>query len=482
MSTNRLLKGRKTLIYNGEVNTQDDVKRAISAVYMDFITNKNEIDYLWRYYLGEQDVINRTKDIRQDILKNTVVNHAKQIVSFYTGYTFGEGVQFIRRGTSVYKQNENDQVSQLNDGLAFKDKRAIDLELANWFLATGVGYRSVFPQKNFDKNELPVVMNALDPRNTGIIYSAEINPEPIMAFFVTGGKKSGSVTEYKWYIYTKTTNYVTTSTMNDLNGLQFSNIEESQSALNGMLPIIEYNPNPEKQGVFESVIPILNLINEVTTNRGEAVEQFIQAYWKFVNADITEEDYLKFIKSGAIVLKAGRDDKFPSDVDLIKQELDQSSVQAFVDDLTLRAFQITGVPDRRNSTGGSTGAANMVSNGWFDTDSKVDALEGMFIKSEKKFLKMLIDITKRLSKVFKFDKFSLPDIDIKFSRNKTDNLLVKTQALQTLLQAGIHARVAIATCGLFSDPTSVYEESKETLDKINANKTVEQDPNPEPQL
>lgn len=481
MSTNRLLKGRKTLKYSGNINNLDDVKMALRSVMIHFETNKSEIDYLWRYYLGEQDVLNRVKDIRPDITKNTPVNHAKQIVSFFASYTFGEGAQYIKRGTSIYQtKDRHDQVSQLNDGLAFKDKRALDIELANWFLATGVAYRTAFPSKNFDPDELPIEIGVLDPRTTAIVYSADINPQPLMAFTIVEGRTSDSRTKYIFHIYTKDTYYKLESSVSDL-GLVFGTpVEQKSLALNGMLPIIEYNANPEKQGVFEPVIPILNLINDVTTNRAEGVEQFIQAYWKFVNTEITPEDYLAFMKSGAIVLNSGRDDKYPSDVDLIKQELDQNGVQSFVDDLTLRAFQITGVPDRRNSTGGSTGAANMVSNGWFDTDSKVDALEGMFVRSEKKFLRILIDITKRLSSTFKFDEFRLPDVDIKFSRNKTDNLLVKTQALMNLLAAGVHPRVAFTTCGLFSDPTSVYEESKEILDKRNAKPEPEVNENNDP--
>ena len=57
------------------------------------------------------------------------------------------------------------------------------------------------------------------------------------------------------------------------------------------------------------------------------------------------------------------------------------------------------------------------------------------------------------------------DIDIKFTRNKTDNLLTKTQGLQNQLEAGIHPRIAIENCGLYSDPQQVYMESAEYLEK-----------------
>ena len=59
----------------------------------------------------------------------------------------------------------------------------------------------------------------------------------------------------------------------------------------------------------------------------------------------------------------------------------------------------------------------------------------------------------------------LSDIDIKFSRNRTDSLLVKTQGLMNQLQAGIHPLVAITTCGLYSDPQGVWNDSKPYMGK-----------------
>ena len=75
----------------------------------------------------------------------------------------------------------------------------------------------------------------------------------------------------------------------------------------------------------------------------------------------------------------------------------------------------------------------------------------------------------------------LSDIDVKFSRNRTDSLLVKTQGLMNQLQAGIHPLIAITNCGLYSDPQSVWNDSKAYMgkwlydaeeDDVNAEDTV----------
>lgn len=86
----------------------------------------------------------------------------------------------------------------------------------------------------------------------------------------------------------------------------------------------------------------------------------------------------------------------------------------------------------------------------------------MFKRSESRFLKLILRILEE-DDVYNLDQIQLSDIDIKFTRNKTDNLLVKTQGLQNMLEAGIHPRTAIEVSGLFSDPEQVFVDSLEYL-------------------
>lgn len=85
----------------------------------------------------------------------------------------------------------------------------------------------------------------------------------------------------------------------------------------------------------------------------------------------------------------------------------------------------------------------------------------VFKCSEKMFLRLALRI---INTVHGLD-LKLSDIDIKFTRNKTDNLLVKTQGLQNMLEAGIHPQIAIANSGLFSDPEQTYLDSLPYLEK-----------------
>jgi len=55
------------------------------------------------------------------------------------------------------------------------------------------------------------------------------------------------------------------------------------------IPIIEYPANKARLGAFEIVLPLLDAINNVESNRMDGVEQFIQAFWKFIGCHIEKD-------------------------------------------------------------------------------------------------------------------------------------------------------------------------------------------------
>lgn len=95
-------------------------------------------------------------------------------------------------------------------------------------------------------------------------------------------------------------------------------------------------------------------------------------------------------------------------------------------------------------------------------ESAAKSMEHEFKSAEKRFLSYAL---RALQGDSALKSLSLGDIEIKFTRNKTDNLLTKTQGLQNQLEAGIHPRIAIAHCGLYSDPEQVFLDSEEYLKK-----------------
>ena len=463
--------GRRQLTTSMDVNS-GTILKIIEQILPIHRQNSEDINFLYEYYKGNQPIYSRTKKVRSDI-KNTIVeNHAFEIVEFHTGYTFGPPIQYVQRqreGEIEDEALETNRVSKLNELMYINDKTSKDRELGEWMLIGGQGYRMVLPQKD---DLSPLKMDVLDPRSTFVVYSTGFGRDPVLAgtYII---EKDNSETVYRLGLYSKTNYWEIKYSQSTSEG---EIIIDKPHTLGG-IPIIEYPANPSRLGVFEPVIGLLDAINNTASNRMDGIEQFVQSIMKFINVDIEEDQFLKLLDLGAIKVKSTGGEN--ADVEIMTSELNQDQTQTFVDYMYQTVLTITGVPDRRASSGGNTGQALTIGQGWMNAESRALSLEQMFKSSETKFLRVVLNILKNKS-VEGFTDIKLSDIDVKFTRNKTDNILTKTQALQNLLEAGIHPRIAIATCNLFGDPEEVFITSSEHLQKWKNRAAEEVHPNNKP--
>lgn len=447
----RTLFGREVL-YSVETEiTSENLINVLNEVLPIHAKNSEEIDYLYRYYKGDQPILKREKKIRPEINNKIVENHAFEIVDFKKGYVFGEPIQYVRRKEGI---REND-ISQLNDYMAAIDKPLKDEELAEWFYICGTAYRMILPSS--DKNsEAPFEIDTLDPRYTFVVYNSGFGKKPLMGvtYIKRPAIKMQQEDEFLYSIYTPTTYFEVSYAK------EYQIVKQESHAL-GYIPIIEYPANMSRLGAFEVVLPLLDALNSINSNRMDGIEQFIQSFIKFVNCDIDEPTFLALKELGALKVKS--DSANPADVDIISQELDQTQTQVMKEDIYKAILIICGMPDRHRNVRSTsdTGSAVLLRDGWTAAESRARSAELVFKKSEKQFLKVVLRILKDTDGL----DIKLSDIDIKFTRNKTDNLLVKTQGLQNMLEAGIHPKIAISTCGVFSDPEQVYIDSQEYLAK-----------------
>ena len=96
--------GRTILYTNEKEITADNIVSVLQSVLPDFQKNKEETEYLYNYFRGNQPILKRKKKVRPEINNRVVENHAHEIVSFKVGYEFGEPVQYVRRATNSGKE------------------------------------------------------------------------------------------------------------------------------------------------------------------------------------------------------------------------------------------------------------------------------------------------------------------------------------------------------------------------------------------
>ena len=433
-----VMNGRRIIKTSVREITENNVFDVLRKSLNTHSLNRSEIDYLYKYYKGDQPIRYRVKEVRPEICNRIVENRANEIVSFKVGYLCGEPIQYVSRSG---KENTVKQVNVLNEYMFAEDKASQDQEIVEWQMICGTAYRMVLPDDAEDLDEAPFEMYTLDPRNTFIVYSSEIGNEPLMAvkYYVD----DTNVTHYS--IYTKNMYYVVDGDL--LTGATPHALYD--------IPIIEYPANNSRLGSFEIVLPLLDAMNSVASNRMDGVEQLVQAFIKFINCDISKEDYQEFLELGAIKVKSV--DGQAADVGVVTTELNQTQSQTLKDDYYNAMLTICGMPNRNGSKSTSdTGAAVVLRDGWSDAEARAKDSENVFKRAEKKMLKLVLRICEDL----RDSTLHLRDIDMKFTRRNYEAIQSKSQVLISMLQEPkIHPQLAFQHSGMFSDAESAYAMS-----------------------
>ena len=440
--------GRKVIYSNMKSITLKNVVEVFQKAMPTHNQNRREIDYLYHYVSGDQPILYRTKDVRPEIKNDVVENHSWEITRFAMAQTYGEPIQYV---SVKDDQDKSREIDKLNDFMRVIDKPYYDIQIGDWQSTCGTAYRETWSLKRDETEDGHPSMgiDCADPRYNFIIYSSMHDHPPLMSCSRCFDEEDQ---EY-WLCTTKSQTFE----------IKKGEVINYGSNGHGRILLTEYPNNVRRLSDVEIVITMLDAINKIQSNRIDGIEQFVQAFMKFVNCEIDETTFLKMCKIGAIKVKTVNP-SMPADVGMISSQLDQEQTQVSKDDLYKNMLIIEGMPSREQNTGGDTGQAVYLRNGWDFAEQRAKVDEPVIVKSEKEFLKIALNILQTKEQISR--DLSVADIDVKITRNNTDNMMVKAQSLLYLLEKGIHPKIAIRTVGLWGDPEKVYLESKPYLDAL----------------
>ena len=434
--------GRKVAYTNVSQITPDNIVAVVGSCIGCFNYNKTVIEYLWNYYKGDQPVHYREKTANEDINNRVSENHAYELVQFKVGQTYGEAIQFISRRDD---DAINKAVDELNDYMADANKQEKDIKAGEWQSATGTSFKAI--QFTGDK-ELPFRIVAPNPINTFVIYN-ESTEEPMLA---VQELKDETGEHYK-LCYTKS------------HECKLKNGKVLDWKLHGFgdIPIVEYPNNHERLSDIELVIDLLDAINNMQSNRMDSIQQFVEYWVKFVNCEIDKETFEEMKLSHALTVKSNNKDN-KADVEIMTQELNQSESQVAKKDLWDNALAILAIPNKEGNTGGDTQGAVELRNGWDFSKTRTKLKDPVVKSAEKRIAKVVLNVIRVKGK--EELKIGIRDFDVQINHSPTDNLVVKCQSLQYLLQCGIHPLVAIKTVGLWGDAEKTFLESQPYLKNL----------------
>lgn len=453
----------RTIIYTNQNRIDEsNIVKELDKALVYHTQNATEIEYLDRYYRGDQPILYRKKVNRPEVNNKVLVNLAYELVERKVAGICAEPIQYVLRGTDDVKSEE---ITKLNAIMDSEDKQECDIEICRWRSICGTAYRFVGNDNNKGRllDESDFSLSCENPIYTFVAYFT--NGKPAFSCQIRENEDGKRVyycfTDYQYFI------------------ISGGAIIESGINGNGAIPVIEYPNNSRRLSDIEITISITDSLNVLSSDRINGIEQFVSAWIKFVNCEIDKETFNAMRQEGALVVKSNNGTDNKADVDVMTTELNQTQSQVAFDDLFNKFLEIQGLANREGNSGGDTGNAVSLRNGYHESGLREAIDEPIIKKSERMSLRII------LNRLHIKRGFTLmpSDVEIHINRDKLNNIMTKAEALAILLNSGIYYKRAIKTVGLFNDSERVAEESKErmeflypttaTQNKEEVNKVVE---------
>lgn len=467
--------GRKTIYANYTLdefytykNFNVMVKRVIDIIEASkpiHEANHVETIYLKNYLYGKQDIyVDKQKLTRPEINNKTVENWAYAICDFKKTHLLGKPIQYVQLDNA-----DEEEISLLNKYVRYENKKAKDMSIYLDCLCCGRGFRYVnLDSKAVDVNdEAPFEIINCPAEDTEVIYSSGLGHDQLFAYIKTNmvyvdseiDKNGNPITVERNYdeytVYLRNAQFV----VNNKSGV-LKKVSDPIPILWNDNIITEYYLNEKRIGLIEIGKDLFNDINYLESLDKDDMEQYVNAIMVFTNAEVSKEDLDDIKSMGAVCINST--DAKKASVDLLQSRLNATDTQTYYTRLLTSLHQILGVPmatDNGSVTSGDTGKAKLTGQGYTSASVRAEGDETMFGMCDYNSLKVILKICRGVS-ASGIKTLKASDIDLRFQRDMSENLLVKTQGLLNLYACDIPRKYANSIVNLFGDSASVTQEQE----------------------
>lgn len=465
--------GRKTIYANyTEEQLLSGTPEEIDSKVLDILKNSIELHnenktdsrYLINYLYGDQDIKDKKKYTRTEINNKGVENWAWAFQDWKKAFLLGKPIQYAP-SDDVAK----DEIAKLNNYVIYEDKDQKDQDIYEDIFTVGRGFRYVnYSKVKDDEDEAPFDLLNLSVLNTEVVYSSGIDHEQLLAFVETSkkyiaqevdpntGKPAYVPRDYTEYtVYLRNMMYV----ISDKGGPLAIEVKDGKlnkkPIIHNCHLITEYFFNRKRMSFLEICKDIFDDLNYIENLDKDDIEGFVNSIMVFTNAEVDKKGMDAIKEFGAVSIKST--DQKKASVELLQSRLKSLDTQIYYLRKLSALHSILSVPEATQSgefTNAETGKALLTGQGFTSASIRVENEEKAFKKCDRNSLKVILKICRNASDS-EIKELKVSNIDIKFSRDLSDNLLTKTQALINLQTANIPPQIANAVVGLFSDPVAV---------------------------
>lgn len=455
--------GRRVLTTDEPYITYDNIIPILQKVLLEHELNATRIDFLDNYEKGYQP-IERVKTYRPDINVQTNDNVANEITNFKTSFHWGSPITFVQKGNGSNDNKElTDAIAMLNACYESEDVRKKTQHLARNVEIGCRGYTYI--DINTDRQEIEeggsyFKFESLEPRNACVIYSSYyFDQRPMIGVIIN--RKKHHITAFSKHYRFELDNMVHTERSGERNPLE-------------AIPIIEWIRSYDNMGCFERQIPEMDALNLMISDLGNDVDQNTQAIWHGNDIDFPKKLITK--DDGTVEEVEAR----PKTNDWIITQTTPNGTTPFVKPLAV-SYDYTGilsnikskrawilercnVPQRNDSSGGSTGIAMDSATGWSAAETEAQKQQNIMECCKMEEVKVVLRAIKLCPYVPSDSpllKLKSSDLQPSIKRSKTYELTVKTNAVCALLAKGFDLQDAISIAPMFEDNNQVIERSGE---------------------
>lgn len=471
------------------------IKKYLPQILATHKKNAEKIKYLYNYWLGQQDILNKKRQhkINESNNNKEVENHAYRQVDFKVGFLCGETRDYTHKADS-----DSDDLTIFDRYLTDCKFFSKDIDLKEWIYTTGIGatytkprtdiiiqdgfidkdkpkYRYATADEGFDVEfEAPFTFDCVDPTENFVVYSSSFGKEPLFSVSFVDTEledSSGIVTEGKELLIE--TRYCSFKFNSDKTFDNFywedNKVVKTPKSLR-YLPLIEFSVNKDRYGIIEKNRSAFNTINLIRSSVNDMVVDNANAILVFKNVDIESEEVQEMRKAGAIIISDSQTAKSGGAADLktVTMEIPFDKLAVYIDQIIVNSYDIVGVPmaSGQVTSGGDTGQARLLGGGWNNAyiiiHKEIQSLKGYDYDQ----LKLLLMLCKQVPNC-PVNELHASQIDINYRVNQNDNLLVKTQSMQNLYSINCDLEFILKVCGLSNDIKTDSKNWQAMIDKAN---------------
>ena len=296
---------------------------------------KERFKKLWRYYIGQHDILERNKDDRLSNNK-VVVNHAKYITDTNVAYLLGNPVE--------YTVGDEYDIQPLLDAYKKQTINDLDSEIAKDVSIFGLQYEYVYANENAEPKSCEV-----DNENTIIVYDDTVEHNKLFGLIYRPIKNGDKFEHWEIIYVDKQVKRVYKSYSKRL-----QQVGTDEPHAFGDVPLICYKNNPEYKGDYEDVISLIDAYNLLQSDRINDKEQLVDAILCFYGMDFDDEQ-AEMLNSSRMLANIPTDAR----AEYLTKTLQEGDVDILRQNIENDIHKISMVPNMsdENFVGNSSGVA-----------------------------------------------------------------------------------------------------------------------------